>query len=43
MSRVKGRPFIFAEGKQLEEYGVAKFPSELRGPVAQSKKHWSQL
>ena len=43
MSRVRGRPFIFAEGAQLEEYGVAKFPSELRGPVAQSKKHWSQL
>ena len=43
MSRVKGRPFIFAEGEQLEEYGVAKFPSELRGVVEQSKKHWSQL
>ena len=43
MSRVKGRPFVFSESQELVEYGVAKYPSELRGPVAMSKKHWSDL
>lgn len=43
MSRVKGRPFVFSESVQLQEYGVARFPTELRGPVQLSKKHWSEL
>lgn len=43
MSRVKGRPFVFSESRDLVEYGVAKYPSELRGPVAMSKKKWSDM
>jgi hypothetical protein len=43
MSRVGGRPFVFAESIELVEYGIAKFPTELRGPVALSKKPWQEL
>ena len=38
MSRVNGRPFIFNEGATIMEYGVLKYPTELRGAVVQSKK-----
>jgi len=41
MSRVKGRPFVFAE--MLESFGVLKYPSELRGVVYEAKKHWRDL
>lgn len=43
MSRVGGRPFIFAESIELQEYGAARYPSELRGSVTAAKKHWSDL
>jgi hypothetical protein len=43
MSRVSGRPFVFAENAEITEYGVAKYPTELRGIVEQSKKLWSDL
>lgn len=43
MSRVKGRPFVFAESAELLEHGFAKYPSELRGPYITSKKNWSDL
>lgn len=43
MSRVNGRPFVFAEDSELVEYGVAKYPTELRGIVEQSKKPWHEL
>lgn len=43
MSRVNGRPFVFAETVELTEYGYAKYPSELRGPATISKQHWSTL
>lgn len=43
MSRVNGRPFVFAETLELTEYGYAKYPSELRGPSILSKKHWTDL
>lgn len=43
MSRVSGRPFVFAESLELQEYGVARFPTELRGLVAESRRHWSEL
>lgn len=43
MSRVKGRPFIFNESTDLEILPEARYPSELRGPVLFSKKHWSEL
>lgn len=43
MSRVNGRPFVFAESVELLEYGFAKYPTELRGPHLTSKRHWSQL
>lgn len=41
MSKVRGRPFVFSE--DMETYGVAKYPSELRGPVMQSEKDWKDL
>jgi len=41
MSRVKGRPFIFTE--EVENYGVKKYPTELRGVVELSKLHWSEI
>lgn len=44
MSRVKGRPFVFAEENIIEEhYGVCKFPTELRGPVTISKMNWWEI
>lgn len=43
MSRVNGRPFVFAETTELTEYGVAKYPTELRGPVATAAKNWQDL
>lgn len=43
MSRVNGRPFVFAEALELTEHGYAKYPSEIRGPYLLSKKHWSEL
>lgn len=43
MSRVNGRPFVFAESTELVEHGYAKYPSELRGPYLVSKQHWSNL
>lgn len=43
MSRVAGRPFVFSEGQELVEYGIAKYPTELRGIVEASRKHWSEL
>jgi hypothetical protein len=43
MSRVAGRPFVFAESLELTEYGVARFPTELRGSVAEARRHWSEL
>jgi len=41
MSRVKGRPFVFSES--VEHYGYKKYPTELRGTVAVSKLHWSEI
>lgn len=43
MSRVAGRPFVFAEGAETTTYGVARYPTELRGLVAEARKHWSEL
>lgn len=43
MSRVNGRPFVFAESVDLIEYGTAKFPTELRGHAILSKKEWNNL
>jgi len=43
MSRVNGRPFVFAENCIIQEYGVAKYPTELRGPVTQANKKWQDL
>jgi hypothetical protein len=43
MSRVGGRPFVFSGTGELTEHAVAKFPTELRGPSALSKKHWSEI
>ena len=43
MSRVKGRPFVFASKLKLEHYGVCKFPTELRGPVTISKMDWRDI
>ena len=39
MSRVNGRPFIFAESAEITEHAVLKFPTELRGAVLQSKQN----
>ena len=38
MSRVNGRPFIFAEGADLQEFAILKYPTELRGVVMKSKQ-----
>ena len=38
MSRVHGRPFVLE--KAVIDYGLAKYPSELRGPVAESRLNW---
>lgn len=43
MSRVGGRPFVFAESHELIEYGVLRYPTELRGIVEQSRKPWREL
>ena len=46
MSRVKGRPFIFADKsikENIENYGFKKYPTELRGVVEMSKLHWSDI
>lgn len=43
MSRVSGRPFVFNEALEITEYGVAKYPTELRGIVEQSRKSWTEL
>lgn len=44
MSRIKGRPFVFAEENIIEEqYGVCKYPTELRGPVTLASKNWWDL
>lgn len=43
MSRVRGRPFIFAENLDITEYAVPRFPSEFRGPVQQAKIPWQDL
>lgn len=48
MSRVNGRPFVFAESadpanNHLVEYGVCRYPTELRGPVRDSAKPWQDL
>lgn len=43
LSRVRGRPFVFKEGVEVVVYPVAKYPTEFRGPVALSEKHWSEL
>lgn len=38
MSRVNGRPFIFNESAELLEYGVLKYPSELRAVIRKGKQ-----
>jgi hypothetical protein len=43
MSRVKGRPFVFSEENILETYGVAKYPTELKGIFELSNKNWQDL
>jgi hypothetical protein len=43
MSRVNGRPFVFAEDTELVQYGIAKYPTELRGLVEQSRTPWPEL
>lgn len=43
MSRVNGRPFIFAEGADLNEYATLKFPTELRGAVLKSKQEITDI
>lgn len=43
MSRVSGRPFVFNESATITEYGVARYPTELRGIVEQSRKNWTDL
>lgn len=43
MSRVKGRPFVFAESLELTEYATPKYPSEFRGPVQQASIPWEDL
>ena len=43
LSRVRGRPFVFAESVQLEHYGVCKFPTELRGPVTIANMDWRDI
>lgn len=40
-SRVRGRPFVFES--KIVEYGLAKYPTELRGPVAESKIYWRDI
>jgi len=43
MNRVRGRPFVFGESLQFTTYGVAKFPTELRAIIPESRKHWSEI
>ena len=43
MSRVKGRPFVFASNTKLEQYGVCKFPTEIRGPKMLADMDWRQI
>jgi hypothetical protein len=43
MSRVSGRPFVFTEEYEIEEYATPKYPTEFRGPVTQAKKRWEDL
>lgn len=43
MSRVKGRPFVFAESTEPTAYGVAKYPTELRGIVEQARQPWQNI
>jgi hypothetical protein len=43
MSRVNGRPFVFSESTELMEYGVCKYPSELRMPYYKSIRPWQDL
>jgi hypothetical protein len=43
MSRVNGRPFVFSESVEVQFYGVAKYPTELRGSVKLSKMDWNQI
>ena len=41
MSRIHGRPFVFSESVQY--FGVAKFPTELRGSVKLAKMDWKDI
>jgi len=48
MSRTGSRPFSFgtdsfAEEDIIEDYGICKFPTELRGPVTMAKMNWWEL
>jgi hypothetical protein len=43
MSRVGGRPFIFAESADVQYYGIARYPTELRGLVEQARRPWRDL
>ena len=49
LSRVRGRPFVFAklsdrkDLEKTEEYGVCKFPTELRGPVTIANMDWKDI
>ena len=42
-SKVNGRPFVFKEDFDIINYGVCKYPTELRGSVETSKLHWSEI
>ena len=43
MSKVRGRPFVFSESLQIEHYGVAKYPTELRGSVKFARMDWKDI
>lgn len=39
-SSVRGRPFVIED---FVEYGVLKYPTELRSVVSEAQKHWADL
>jgi hypothetical protein len=48
MSRTGSRPFsfgddTFAEEDIIEDYGICKFPTEMRGPMIMAQKNWWDL
>ena len=43
MSRIKGRPFVFAEEVNIEEYGVIKYPTEIQGPKMLADMDWRDI